>query len=189
MAQLGRTLSILLLLLVALLSIWLSQMNKQSVNTHASSEPDWIVHNVRGVERDINGQVKYQFTADTLTHHPLDDTTAIEKPNFILNNPNNETWHVTSQTATAYSNNQHVDTIRLQNNVVLTQNAAAKKAPLTMTTHTLTVHIQQKFAETRDAVQFVQGQDKTSAVGMRAYLDHKVIELLSEVRGTYVPNS
>jgi lipopolysaccharide export system protein LptC len=189
MAHLGRTLSFIFLLLVALLSIWLSQISKQTVDSRASREPDWIVHSVQGVERDINGEVKYQFTADALTHHPLDDTTSIEKPHFMLNNPHHETWQVTSQRATAYSNNQHIQTIRLEDNVVLTQYTGTKKIPLVMTTRTLTVDVQQKVAETPDPVQFNQGRDNTSAVGMRAYLDRKVIELLSKVRGTYVPNS
>lgn len=147
-------------------------------------EVDYILENATRVELDpATGHPSRLFRVNTLEHHPRIQQSEFTAPLLTLYKPN-RTWHITAARGIAQE--------AQGKQVELIENVTIKKqepnAPLTtLTTDRLTYLPEEEKLETESSVTIRQDKQHTEAVGMRAYLKTKQVDLLSHVRGYYEP--
>lgn len=178
-----------IILLSVGLTLWsFLLLNKQHVpTTHRSAaEPDAFMENVDALILDKTGLPKMKIYTPKMVHYVNDDTTHLIAPQIILYRQSPIPWYIHSKFAKA---SQGADNIEFWNNVLIRHPADVDHPETTITTNTLTVHTNRKTAETRDAITLSQPSFNVQSIGMFADMNTDSVNLLSNVRGEYVPNS
>lgn len=112
------------------------------------------------------------------------DYSLIQSPNVTVHGEGEHPWRLTSRLG---HSNASGDKLRFTGDVRAWQAQAEGRTEIT--TPELLVEPNRQYAETSKAVKMRSPQGHHQAVGMRADLSKDHIELLSEVRGTYEPNT
>lgn len=179
----------LLLVLVAALSWWL----QRSVVTESESsvdqvrhEPDYYMENFESTSLDEMGRPAYQLDAENMLHFPDDDSATLEKPHLIVFRGEEEFWDIRAESGLVLNKGESVI---LQGDVIILRVRPGDEEALQVYTSDLTVRPDEKYVETDAEVTIKDGQGVTRAVGMWADLNQRRVELLSNVRGTYVPQN
>jgi lipopolysaccharide export system protein LptC len=112
--------------------------------------------------------------------------THLSTPQLTLYRKSPVPWYVTSKFAEATKGAEHVNF----REDVMVQHAADQHNPATVIkTATLTVLPNAEVAETSDEITMEQPNIVIKGIGMRADMNTGDIQLLSQARGVYVPNS
>ena len=154
--------------------------------TTLSTTPDMIVHTLTVRQFDANGlQVNYLQTP--LLHHTQQNNTHwLKTPHVIIVNANQKTWDIQSKQALALHGGE---TITFTKEVIIHQKEDAHTSESTISTEELTYFPKDKLATSPLKVTYKQQNNQVEAVGMRAYLNDKRVQLLSQARGTYAPTA
>lgn len=111
------------------------------------------------------------------------DYTDFSSPELTLLSPDDAPWKITAKTGKA---NHNGDKIQLWGDVHIRQKSEAGQMS-ELTTPYLVVRPEQQYAETNKPVIINSAGSETRAVGMKAYLQQDIIQLLSNVRGIHEP--
>lgn len=147
-----------------------------------TSLPDTIIKNMIATVFDEHGKPTQILATPELLHYPEDDSSVFSEPRITIFRESNEPLHI--QSAHGHSNDG-ADKITLWENVILHQPGSIDNPESTITTSELTHYSQQQIAETDKPVMLAQADLIVESIGMRAYLDTEVIDLLTAVRGRY----
>lgn len=148
--------------------------------------PDAIMEDVVALIIDKQGKPSMKVITPRLTHYTDSDTTHLTTPQLVLYRKSPQPWYVSSQFAKA---TQGIENVDFWENVTI-HHAADNNNPATLIkTTTLTVHPNQKTAETKDFITLIQPNIVVKATGMHADMNTGDIKLLSKARGEYVPSS
>lgn len=153
----------------ALGSFWLVQVAQNRDNDLAGDarkdEPDYIVEKFSFVRMTPGGAPRYIISGNTLTHHPLDDSSDIEQP--IVRNvaPDQAPVNIHAQRAHLRSINNQVDLIGA---VDIERPAGALVKPMRIRTEALTLLPDEDTMHTALAVVIEQDGTRISGVGMKA---------------------
>jgi len=179
----------LLLVLVAALSWWLQrsvETESQSSTDQVRHEPDYYMENFVSTSLDEMGRPAYRLDADNMLHYPDNDSATLEKPHLIVFRGEEEFWDIRAESGLVLDKGESV---MLQGEVVILRVTTGGAQALQIYTSDLTVRPDEKYAETAAEVTIKDGRGVTQAVGMWADLNQRRVELLSNVRGTYVPQN
>lgn len=170
------------------LAAWTTFLSSQSRNSIKTNNnlPDAFMDDVIATVMDKLGKVKMKIVTPRMVHYAVNDVSKLSLPQLTIyrNSPN--PWYVTSKYAQA---TQGIENVDFWEDVVL-HHAADENNPATLIkTPTLTVHPNQKTAETKDFITMVQPSLIVKAIGMFADMNTGDIKLLSQARGEYVPSS
>jgi lipopolysaccharide export system protein LptC len=121
-----------------------------------------------------------------LVHYAESDTTHFTTPQLVLYRQSPQPWYVTSKFAKA---TQGTDNVNFWENVTIHHAADTNNPATLIKTTTLTVHPNDKTAETKDFITLTQPNVIVKATGMFADMNTGDIKLLSQARGEYVPSS
>ena len=151
-----------------------------------SQAPVLTVEQFRAVRLNLAGVREYVLEAPRLRQLPGQGGIQIDQPVLDWYQPDGQTheWRLRADQGWIAANYQ---ILRLDGAVVMDRAAASGKPPVTVTTHDVSVHRTDRYAETAAPVRAVTPNGEFRAVGARAWLDQERLELLSEVRGFYVP--
>lgn len=187
----SRQSSYLLLLVIAIiLAILLIVTNNKAITKHnqTNKQPDAYADNITVTRYDKFGKLATQLIAPKMTHYVDNNTSVFLKPKLTLYG-DKQPWLITANQAQALNGS---NMININGNVVIHENAGPNNPESTFITSTLTVNTQQQTAETNQPVHLTQKNKNGStlditAIGLIANQKTGEVQLLSHVRGYYVP--
>jgi lipopolysaccharide export system protein LptC len=152
------------------------------VHINASDAPDFFMTNATYVEFDQNGNISNQFYTTKITHFVANNNYIFDNPRMKMYNPNEQPWDITANKGRSESGKSKV---YLWDNVKVTQAASPNNPDFDITTTSLTVYPDIKFAETNDPVTIIQGGSVAKAIGAKADFKSGTVSLLSNVECQY----
>jgi len=171
---------VILLLGISIYGSYLAIKISQPLKPSDTLKP-MVVGGLNVVEYGKDGKITRIFKTKTLTHYKDQKQSEMTKPDITLNRDDN-VWHITSDRGTSFDNNSKV---HLVGNVKINQVATDKKQ--LVETDSLWYYPNKHFAESAAAVKYMRDDILVvNAKGMKANLDSKHIELLSQVSARYV---
>lgn len=179
----------LILLLITAATWWLlgTLQQEQQIRTQTKrTGPNHYMENFTAIVMNDQGRPKHKLVAARMVHFPDDDRTDLELPDFTFHQyPEQNVWSVKADSGTVLSNG---DEIQLQGNVNI-HGSDKDHGPLTVKTDRLRILPDNNFAETKQAIHITRGRHTVDAIGAKLYLNDQTLHLLSQVRGTYVPDN
>lgn len=157
------------------------KLDKQTLTT----TPDAIISQLTVQQFDAKGQLTHYLQTPLMNHLPLNNTHELTTPHIIIAQPNQPFWDIHAKHATALLGGQQ---ITFNDNVIIHQKKDKHRPETTFTTEELSYFPKDKRATTSKDITFVQAENVIRSTGMNAYLAENRVQLLSNARGTYVPN-
>lgn len=179
--------TLLVLLVIAGLSLWLRNLVEPApAHGQLRHIPDYTMENFTAKSMGTTGLLENEMQATYMAHYQDDDTAEFTKPHITVVRGNSPPWHLYAEQGWLAGDRKST----LMRGKVLIENPAAPAANVFhLVTKDLHVMIDNNYAETDQPVT-IRGQSSIiKAVGMHAYLKEGRVELLSEVRGSYIPST
>lgn len=182
------SLTFLALIFLALGSFWLLQLlNRDNLSIQADQqrdEPDYFVDHFSVVKMSPAGQPSYIVSGTKLTHHPLDDSSDIDKP-FLRNlAPGRPPTDVHADRGRV---DQDHTRVVLTGNVIVDRPAAPGFQNLNLKSESLTVFPDSERMETDRPVAMYAGTTLVTGVGMVANNATGQVDIAHRLRITYPP--
>lgn len=178
--------SVWLLLVCAGLIFFSLQLSKQ----HAIEKPpihlltagvDAVVLNLTVHQFDEHGALKNTLFTPEVTHFPKKKMHQLRDPIITVHQDNQPDWQIHSQTAHALSGGKKITFL---GDVLIQQPEKGNQVH----TESLTYYTETKIATSSAMIEFKQPGSIVHSQGMRAYLDKKIIQLLSKPYATFSQN-
>lgn len=154
-----------------------------SIHTNATHAPDFSMTNASYVKFDQNGDISNQFYTSKITHFTTNNNYIFDNPRMKMYNTNEQPWYITANKGRSEGGKSKV---YLWDNVKVTQTATPNNSDFDITTTSLTVYPNIKFAETNDPVIIIQGGSIAKATGAKADFKSGTVNLLSNVECQYI---
>jgi len=167
---------------------WLLLHSHQETHPVAQGEtsrPDAFMKDVLAVETDRQGQIVKTLKTPYLVHYNLNDRAELTDPIYtIYQTDEKQPWVITALSGVSLQGGK---TILLNDNVNIHEKQGAHNEDILILTSNLTYYPSEQLATTDKHVTIKKPDLLVTATGMNAYLAQKQIDLLSNTRGTYVP--
>lgn len=131
------------------------------------------------------GTKRYELSSPRLNHYKVNNLTHVDNPVLYLYNPEQESWLVTAQYATAF---QGKSVIEFVNNVDISGAGTLHHKNTQLLTEKMSYYPDENSAHTSSPVTIVQPGSTIQAIGMDVAFNAGTITLLSKIRGSYNPN-
>lgn len=152
----------------------------QTQSSEDENSVDAFLSGIESVQYDQQGQPSHKIIADALTHYSLSEHSVMENPDMTFYRSAASPIRLTAKTAEA---NADQTEIWFRHDVFIDEQT---QGGMTMATERLRLEPDNDFAETDLAVTLKAPSGTTHAIGMKAYLAEDRVELLKDVRSTYV---
>ena len=174
----------LLALILVAISWWIFSIDEIEHPQGLSPQgADFYMRDFSSVIMDTNGLPKHKLIASRMTHFPTDDHTDLVEPTFTIFRPNNKHYIINAKNGMVLGGKQH---LYLEGDVNIHRYGQNELLSY-MTTESLWIKPKENLVETEKAVKFVDALGEINAIGAKADIQAQKIELLSVVRGRYVP--
>jgi lipopolysaccharide export system protein LptC len=161
-----------------------------SPKTTAKEFPHIFMEDVDMREFEVDGSLRYQLKTPLIRHFQIgaeasaDDYTRFDLPQIVfLGNEEKPAWYITAKLGNSDKNG---DLLTLTTDV-LAQQISQSQGTVSITTEELSLNTQEQFAQTNKAVTMRAAKGHIETLGMRVDIKKDLIELLSNVKGTYEP--
>ncbi len=131
---------------------------------------------------DAAGFPRYDLQAKLMRHYADDDTSQLSMPDMTVYRAGSPPWRVRAGRAEVAAGGESV---LLRDDVKAWRVTTERRQALEIDTPTLRVEPAKDYAETDQPVTIVTDLGTTRAVGLRADLKQRQLNLLSQVRGDY----
>jgi lipopolysaccharide export system protein LptC len=161
-----------LILAFALTINWVMVESEDTEDLTPGNEPDLYMLNATINQFDEEGELQHQIAANRFTHFPLTDLTTMKSPALALGRTRDSNpWEITSNDGRILpSSDYREEIVELWSNVLASKSASGSEF-INIQTNSLTVYPERDYAETDEAV-FIDNQSgRTTAAGMKAFLD------------------
>lgn len=142
---------------------------------------DAVVLNLSVHQFDENGVLQNTLFTPEVKHFPKQKLHQLLNPTITVHQDNQPDWQIRSQTAHALQGGKKITFL---GNVVIQQPEKGNQ----LHTESLTYYTEKKLATSSEMIEFKQPGSIVHSQGMRAYLDKKVIQLLSKPYATFTNN-
>lgn len=181
------TLSVVLLLTLGALALWDSPpqrlLEKGQIGTISSQQPpDIYLRNTTAKSYDNSGELNHIVTASNTKHYKEKQLTELNSPALQLKQDDGAQWHASANKGSSKENGE---TFELNGQVILKQYSQDQTLETEITTSALTLQPQLKQAASDEAVIMRTPEHNIKAVGLKANLEDKQVELLSNVQGEH----
>jgi lipopolysaccharide export system protein LptC len=176
-----------LLTLAAALTLWLRDAAERPSESAASARlhlPDYSMEGFELTVMDLNGNPDYRLQATGMRHYQDDGSTEMDAPQLVTFRYGEPPWRATAERGWASA---RAELVRLMGQVTVHRPAGPSGGEVHIETSELTVRPSEDYAETEQQVAGTMGDHQVQAVGMRLFLAEGRVQLLSGVRGRYVP--
>jgi len=181
-----RRITGLLLLALALLTIWLliedDDTSTQLSPSYGTRSSDYSMDDFTLTTMNEMGIPSQTLSGKTMSHYPDNDSTEIEFPIAHFFHPQKNTWLITANHGITFNDG---DDILLTGNVIITQQ---ENTDVELRTEKLNLDTSKETANTDQPVIIKTASSITHAVGMDAALAEGLVNLHTHVRGRYDPN-
>ena len=180
-----RTIALLATVIATVALLWHSDselpMPMQGSELRGDSEPDSFVVNALYTSYDEQGTIKIQFVSPRIEQFETTDYAIMAEPQAtIQGQPGSEPWQLTANHGKLRDGNSLLE---LEGDVRIVRQIGERSAILTTTT--LTLDSRTNMAYTDAPVEIVDATGTTNATGMKAWLNERILELESQVKGRY----
>ena len=185
MPELRSAAPFVLLGLATVLSGWMLvdlAPEQQQAQAAAVSGPDLIIESLVATTLDENGQPRRRVRAREMLHMPDTETHELSEPYMEVFSPGEEPWFVRSQRGWL---SPEGDVMLLLGEVHIWRNGADGSRRLNIRTNNLRVLPDSEYGETDEPVSITTPHSRSTAVGVRAFLNEGRVEMLSRVRTVY----
>jgi lipopolysaccharide export system protein LptC len=161
-----------LILAFALTINWVMVESEDTEDLTPGNEPDLYMLNATINQFDEEGELQHQIAANRFPHFPLTDLTTMKSPALALGRTRDSNpWEITSNDGRILpSSDYREEIVELWSNVLASKSASGSEF-INIQTNSLTVYPERDYAETDEAV-FIDNQSgRTTAAGMKAFLD------------------
>jgi lipopolysaccharide export system protein LptC len=176
----------IVLALIATLSAWhlLSEAPTPLLDVDPNKRTaDYFMEEFTLTSIGADGLPSYRLTGTHMAHYPDNDTLEITAPYAVFYTQAAIRWKVLAEQGLT---NSKGDEIYLLGKVRIRHFETDPVTPtMKILTRDVRVEPAVKFAETDQPVTLINGFGQTDAVGARVYLQAGLIELLSQVKGSY----
>jgi len=180
----------LLLLSLALgTTWWVYQMEEKfsAPTTQIPILPDYTLKKFTSIQMDEQGKLKNQLTAETMIHYPSKNT-ELTSPYLIFYQNTQPLWQVWAEQGEISPDG---DQVWLLGQTTLLRQMPNKetltKPPLKIISRDVWIQLTPQYAQTAAHSLIINGENQIQGIGMRAFMSIERVELLSQVRGYYVP--
>lgn len=184
--RIDKWLVILVVIALSTLSWWMPMERGRVTYLAGSPEKrhivDYDLTDFDLTTMNAEGRPGYQLQAQSLRHYADDDTTDVNLPQMTMYSQGAPPWFARAEQAHATAGGE---TVLLRDQVRVRRLTNVKGDRLEIQTSLLRVVPAKDYADTAEPVTIVSDLGVTHAVGMRADLKQKQIDLLSQVRGVY----
>lgn len=182
-----RALALACTLVAVVVLMWQSDEPSEPVEAAAlrgQSEPDGFVVNGRYLSFDETGRLTVRFESPRIEQFESEQLATMETPRAqLFTEGEAQPWRLSADTGTLLDN---TELLELEGNVeVVRQTDTGRKA--TLTTPYLTLDNGRRIAYTDAPVTLTDAFSVTRAIGMKAWIDDRILELDSQVEGRYEP--
>ena len=180
-----RTVALLATVIATVALLWHSDnelpMPTQDSELRGDSEPDSFVVDALYTSYDEQGAIKIQFVSPRIEQFETTDYAIMAEPQAtIQGQPGSEPWQLTAEHGKLRDGNSLLE---LEGDVRIVRQIGERSAILTTTT--LTLDNRTNMAYTDAPVEIVDATGTTNATGMKAWLNERILELESQVKGRY----
>ncbi|KMQ75661.1 LPS export ABC transporter periplasmic protein LptC [Marinobacter subterrani] len=183
-----RTLALAGTLAAVMFLMWQSDeppvTNQKAAELRGDAEPDGFVVNGEYTSFDETGNLKISFTSPRIEQFEEGNLATMVSPKAKLfgneGNANAEPWIIEAENGSLLQNE---NLLYLTGNVRILRSVGGRDT--TLTTSTLTLDNDRSMAYTDAPVVIRDVTGITHAVGMKAWIDERVLELNSKVEGRY----
>ena len=161
-----------LILAFALTINWFMTESDETVDFTPRNAPDLYMLNATISQFDSEGELQHRIAANRFTHFPLTDLTTMKFPALALGRAKgSEPWEITSSEGRILASSDYREEIvELWNNVLASQMIDGSSF-VNIQTNSLSVYPARDYVETDEPV-FIDNQSgRTTAAGMKAFLD------------------
>ena len=160
------------LIIACALSInWVLEEDDKREQPEARNDPDLYMLNASINQFDDFGELQHTLGAARFTHFPLTDLTTMKLPNMALAAEQQSPWLITANEGRILpASNYREEIVELWNNV-LAEKSGQEVDFINISTNSLTVYPEREYAETDEKVYIDNQNGRTTAAGMKAYLD------------------
>ncbi len=146
---------------------------------------DTIITNLKVRQYSASGTLANLLQTPFIKHMPKENTHWIKTPHITITQENQSIWEIDSQQAIAIHGGEKIS---FNKQVRIHQQKDEHNNESIFTTEQITYFPKTKHAITSKDVLLVQSGNQIQSKGMRADLETKHIQLLSQARGLYDPN-
>ncbi|KAA0874059.1 LPS export ABC transporter periplasmic protein LptC [Nitrincola tapanii] len=145
---------------------------------------DFFMVNAQMQQFNTMGELARELDSPLVVHKPGQDVLHLTEPLLRLPQPEGEPTRVRADHGIMQDDESEIE---LAGHVEVIDNSPTG-LETRLTTSVLRLLPPENYAETDAPVTVTRGQSRTDAIGMQAWLDQRRVDLLSEVRGSYVKN-
>lgn len=182
-----RTLGLAGAIVALLLLLWQSDEPSEPIDAESlrgESEPDGFVVNGHYLSYDETGRLTTRFRSPRIEQFEGRSETVMNSPRATLyGEEGSPPWQVQASEGRFLEAD---DLVHLTGDVRVIREAESGR-PLTLTTTALTVNNRERTVYTDKPVELTDAVSLTTATGMKAWIDERILELNSQVEGRYEP--
>ncbi|PXX89817.1 LPS export ABC transporter periplasmic protein LptC [Marinobacter vulgaris] len=156
----------------------------EAADLRGESEPDGFVVNGNYLSYDETGRLTTRFRSPRIEQFESRNETVMESPRATLYGEEGDPpWRVQATKGRFLETD---DLVHLTGDVKVVREAQGG-SPLTLTTTALTMNNRERTVYTDKPVEMTDAIGLTTATGMKAWIDDRILELESQVEGRYEP--
>ncbi len=166
---------------------WLLRSPDAPADTEAApavQQFGWYLRGATLVATDDAGAQRYRLSARVIEQNPADDSAALTDVRLRYEAGADPAWQLTARDGWIAPDGR---TIRLEGNVVMTDEPDAGATPTVVRTERVDLDVDRDLASSAETVRVENGRNFLSALGMVADLSNDRVQLQSEVSGTFFP--
>ena len=145
---------------------------------------DTVINDLSVQQYSPEGELINSLQTPLLRHIPKNNTHWIKTPHIVIKQSNQPAWEINAEHAIALYGGEK---ITFYQSVRIHQSKSEHNKESTFTTERITYFPKTKLALTSKDILFEQPGSRVQSKGMRANLEKKHIQLLSQTRGVYDP--
>lgn len=182
-----RTLALGATFILLIAQLWRSDQSRnetENTNTAGKDEPDGFVKDSRFLSFDKNGARIAMIDSPLIEQFEPEGLATMTSPSATLyDGASGQPWHLTADTGRFH---QATDRLDLSGHVRVVRPLGENQSA-TLTTDQLTLDNDHRTVFTDQPVLITEAHGTTAAVGMKAWIDDRILELNSRVKGHYEP--
>ncbi|HHJ80399.1 MAG TPA: LPS export ABC transporter periplasmic protein LptC [Candidatus Tenderia electrophaga] len=181
-----RTVTLWVVLLLALLGLWLQQQEdrgERQPSDAAAPLMDYSLSDFVITTMDENGRPKYRLQGGALSHYAATDYAEMVQPHLEIYQAAGGAMLLDAELAKVY---QGGESVLLQGEVNILRQNQGKQNDMQVHTRDVWFYADKEVAETAERVTIRDGIGTTKAKGMRVDTRAGTVHLLTAVRGEYV---
>ncbi len=177
-------------IIVFSLIFWFSPYEKtKDLSFPIASQPEEYMSEVKVWNYTEEGHLKHYISANYWAYIPETASSRLTAPHLIVYKPDQTIWKIDAERGNVKQPNiGRIDQVELLGGVVLERPSTQTEAPIKVETQVIRYQPKKQYAETDEFITLTKPDLKITGTGMRAFLDKSFVELLHNVKTSYVPN-